>query len=207
MNIIILGQQGSGKGTQAEFLAEKLGLFYFETGKFLRNLAKNDPYIDEFVNKKGILVPEGILFEKIKEYFAEKNVDINNVLYDGFPRNIKQYKLFESWLENSKIDLVIFLKISDEETIKRLSSRRICKKCGETFNTITNPEKEEHRKACGGELIQREDDTPEAISKRLEVYRSETKPLLQVLSQKGIVKEVDGSVSIPEVQKNIEAIL
>jgi adenylate kinase len=209
MNIVLLGQQGSGKGTQAKYLTEKLNLFYFETGKFLRNLAKTDPVIDDLINKQGVLVPDQQIFDNIIKFFRENKVDLGNVLFDGFPRNVSQYEILKSWLaiSDKQIDLVIFLNISDEETVRRLSARRVCAKCGETFNLITNPPTQAHENECGGEMTQRPDDTPEAIKKRLAVYHRETEPLLEIFREEGILKEVDGTPDIPEVWTSIEKII
>lgn len=209
MNIVLLGQQGSGKGTQAKFIIQKLGLFYFETGKFLRNLAKTDSVIDDLINKQGVLVPDQMIFDNLIKYFAENKVNLGNVLFDGFPRNSRQYEILKGWLAKNgqQINLAIFLNISDEETIRRLTVRRICAKCGATFNLITNPPSQGHEVECGGELTQRPDDTPEAIKKRLDVYHRETEPLLAVFESEGILKKVDGTSAIPEVWTEIEKIL
>ena len=132
MNLIILGPPGSGKGTQARLLASALGLFYFETGKFSRELAKKDPRIDEIINKRGELIPEEEMTSYVRESLEEKVPNAQKILFDGYPRFVTQYKFLESWLrgKNSKIDKVILLEVSEKEVIRRLSARRMVKETG-----------------------------------------------------------------------------
>jgi adenylate kinase len=209
MNIIILGPQGSGKGTQARILAEKQGLFYMEMGSFLREVAKNNAEIDEMVNKKGTLVPDETVFSLLKNFLNEKKVDLGKIVFDGYPRSIGQYNLLNTWLKENgqKIDFVFFISISDAESIKRLSVRRSCSKCGAIYNLITNPPKGEKCDVCGGDLTQREDDKQELIQKRLEVYKANTQPLLDVLSKEGILFEVNGERPINVIAEDLQKLL
>lgn len=209
MNIILLGPQGSGKGTQARILAEKLGLFYLEVGSFLREIAQKDAGIDEIINKKGTLVPNEKIFSLLKNYLIEKKANLANIVYDGYPRNIEQYNLLATWLKENgqKIDYVIFISISDEETVRRLSARRSCRKCGAIYNLITNPPKSDKCDICGGELSQREDDKPELIKKRLELYKTNTQPLLDVLGGEGILYEVNGERPIGVIAEELQKLL
>ncbi len=206
MNIIILGPQGSGKGTQAKLLAEKLNLFYFESGKFLRKLAESDERINEIVNKKGGLIPDKQMFSLFSDFLDKKKSDGQNILLDGFPRSLKQYALLKNWLnqKGQKINSAILLNISERESIRRLSARRICAECGTLYNLITNPPPTKNCK-CSGVLIQREDDRPEAIKKRLTAYKRQTEPLIDLLRKEGILIEVDGERPIEIIHKNILA--
>lgn len=204
MNIIFLGPQGSGKGTQAKFLSEKLGLLYLEMGALLREAAKKDPQLDEMVNQKGILVPDEISFKIIKEKIEKEGGDLKNLLFDGFPRSLNQYQLLKDWFseKRAKIDKVILLEISEEETIRRLSARRICSKCGNVYNLITNPPP--HGKCvCGGELIQRKDDYPETIKMRLSLYHQITSPLIDLLEKEGILVRVNGERPIEAISQDL----
>lgn len=209
MNIIILGPQGSGKGTQARILAEKLGLFYFESGAFLREVAKKDIEIDEMINKKGLLVPDGKVFELLKNYLIEKKVNLGNIIFEGYPRSIEQYNLLTTWLKENgqKIDHSFFISISDMEAVKRLSARRTCSKCGAIYNLITKPPTGEKCDVCGGELTQREDDKPELIQKRLDQYKTSTQPLLEVLSKEGILFEINGERPIEVIAEELQKLL
>jgi|WetSurSiteA1Bulk_404760.scaffolds.fasta_scaffold03147_5 adenylate kinase len=204
MNLLILGPQGSGKGTQARILADKLGLFYLEMGDFLRDLAKTNPEVDEIVNKKGELLPNDMFFFAMKKLLEEKIAEGKGLLLEGFPRSIEQYQMLKNWFnqEDLKIDKAIFIEISKEETIKRLSARRTCEACGRVYNLITDPPKGDACE-CGGRLSQREDDTPARIEKRLEVYNQNTKPLIEVFEKEGILLKVDGERPIQVIADDL----
>ncbi len=206
MNLIILGPQGSGKGTQAELLAKEYNLFYFESGGFLREIAKTNNEIDGIVNKKGSLVPDDVMISLVSEHLSKTSPSHDNLLFDGYPRSAAQYNLLKKWLADSgkKIDLVIFLTISEEESVRRLSARRICSNCGKVYNLVTNPPKDPERCECGGKLIQREDDQPDVIRKRLETYRGTTEPLIKTLAEEGILEEVDGERPIETIFQDIK---
>ncbi|MBI1863776.1 nucleoside monophosphate kinase [Candidatus Woesebacteria bacterium] len=197
MNIIILGPQGSGKGTQAEALVKEYNMLYFEAGNFLRNLAQKDKFISETINK-GELIPDEKIFELVKTFLEEKNVN-DNILFDGYPRSVKQYELLSSFLsqKNQKINIAILLSIPQEESIRRLSARRIDQKTGQIYNLITNPPGPEINL---NELIQRDDDKPDAIKARLENYHKSTEPLLKKLKEENILIEVDGTKSIEDIK-------
>lgn len=204
MILILMGPQGSGKGTQADLLARKLHLLRVETGSLLREAAKKDSLIDEMVNKKGKLVPAELAFSLTKKYINKHAKKLENVLFDGFPRTINQYKLLKEWMDQEGVSItrVIFLSISKKETIKRLSSRRICRKCGEVYNLLTNPPPAKECK-CGGALIHREDDRKEAIRKRLSWSEKESKPLIEVYKKENVFMEIDGERSIDVIHKDI----
>lgn len=204
MNIIILGPQGSGKGTQAGLLAKRLGLDYFESGGFFRELAKINKKVDEFINKKGKLLPDDEVFSYITKYLEENFSGFDNLLLDGYPRSVRQYELLKGWLQTKKekIDLAIFLDISEAESIRRLSSRRICERCGRIYNLVTSPPPGAACE-CGGNLIQREDDRPAAIKTRLKLYEEDTTPMLKVLQKEGILVKVNGERPIREILTDI----
>jgi adenylate kinase len=210
MNIVLLGPQGSGKGTQAKLLVEKFNLYYFEMGSFLRELAKTDPLIYEYQNKKGKLVPDDMFFFAMKALLKDKVDEKNNLLLDGFPRSVSQYETLRNWFSEFgvRLDLVIFIDISEEETIRRLSNRRTCTVCGKIWNLATSPiPKDPNKCECGGELMQRADDKPEQIKLRLEEYRKNTEPLLGLFEKENILVKVDGSKPIEEIAKKLEEIV
>ena len=203
MILIIFGPQGSGKGTQAKLLAETLGSFYLSTGDLFREMAKTHPEIDDLINKKGKLVPDETTFSLMTGFLKEKG-NLDNVIFDGYPRSVKQLNLLEDWLskKGKKIDKAILLELSEKESIRRLSARRMDKKTGKIYNLVTNPPGSEINKE---DLIQREDDKPEAIKKRLAVYQQTTKPLVEILEKKGVLEKVDGERPIKVIFEDIMA--
>ncbi len=205
MNIILLGPQGSGKGTQAEKLAHEFGLLHFEAGALLRELAKTRPDIEEIVNKRGTLMPDDQVFGFVKEYLEEQN-RFDGVIFDGYPRSEYQLKLIEGFLslKDTKIDIVVAIEIPEEETIRRLSARRMDPVTGHIYNLITNPPTEG---TDISKLIHREDDTPEAIKTRLAAYRSYTEPLISVFKERGILHEIDGTQSIDAIYNQIRPLI
>jgi len=210
MNIVLLGPQGSGKGTQAKLLVDKFSLYYFEMGKFLRELAKTNPLVYEYQNKKGQLVPDDVFFFAMKKLLEGKVKENNDLLLDGFPRNIRQYETLKNWFEQlgTKINKVIFINIPEEITIERLSGRRTCVKCGKIWNLNTTPTPPTPEKCeCGGELVQRDDDKPEQIKLRLNEYHKNTEPLLDLFKKENILVEVDGNRPINTIAKDLQEVV
>ena len=201
MNLIILGPQGSGKGTQARLVAKKFNLFYFESGDFLRNLAKKNKRIDKLINEEGKMVPDEEIFALAKKYLEENVPTRDGIMLDGYPRSVKQYEFLRDWLEErgNNIDSVILLEVSEKESIRRLSARRICEKCGTVYNLITKPPPSENACKCGGKLIKRVDDEPEAIKTRLGLYHKETEPLISIFEKENILMRIDGERPIQQI--------
>jgi adenylate kinase len=205
MNIAILGPQGSGKGTQAKLLAQKYDLFYFDMGKFLREESRTEPLINEYVNKEGKFLPEEISSPLAIKFLDEKAPERDGIIFDGFPRSTLQLTSYlDKWLseKNKKINYAVLINISEEETIRRLSNRRVCNKCGEIYNLLTKPAPNGRCK-CGGDLVQREDDKPEAIKQRLEWSNKLGKPLIEVFKKRGILTEINGERPISVIFKDI----
>lgn len=208
MNIAILGPQGSGKGTQADLLSERKGFIHVETGKLLRKIAESNLPLSQEIRGimiRGELVADHIL-EKVLNTALESSDEGKSIVFDGTPRNMVQYDLLKKILSERglKIDKIFMINIPEEESVRRLSSRRTCGQCGDIYNLITNPSPRGKFCECGGELYQREDDQPEAISKRLENYRKETVPVLKSAQEDGILVEIDGLRPIEEIYKDIE---
>jgi adenylate kinase len=193
MILVITGPQGSGKGTQAKLIAKEFRLFHMQSGEMLREMAKNDQRIREMINQ-GIIVPDQETLSYIESYIEKKHGQFNNIIFDGYPRNINQYNLLISLTkkESKQIDKIIYLDISDKEAIRRLSARRVCEKCGAIYNLITNPPSKKGECVCGNKLTQREDDVPEAIKNRLSIFHKQTKPVLERAETDGILLKVDG---------------
>lgn len=204
MNIILIGPPGSGKGTVAEFLEKKYKLFHLSTGQMLRNVAKERADIAEILTK-GQLVPDDLILSVLKDYI-ETNQILDNFILDGTPRTLYQYEDLKKWLKekNTKFDMAIYLKVSDEEVINRLSNRRTHAKTGEIYNLVTNPPPEE---IDPNDLIQRSDDTTEGIKKRLEVFHTTTKKLLQAMQQDDILVNLNAQQPIEGMLDEAEIIV
>lgn len=206
MNLVILGPQGSGKGTQAEMLVKKYGFTHVETGEILRQMAASDHPWNNRIRKmlnEGVLVSDDILSVILKDYLSSNHP--NGFLFDGTPRNFEQYKLMNELLsqKGEKFDKVIFLKIPEEETVRRLSSRRKCEKCGKVYNLVTDPPPGGSRCECRGELIHREDDFPDAIKKRLSAFWESTTKVIDAAKAEGILIEINGDQPIENIHKEI----
>ncbi len=202
VNAIIFGAPGSGKGTYASRLQSKLGVQVIATGDIFRELMKEDTPLGREVKsyvEKGLLVPDDIVVKVLKQKLAKTSKEKGFIL-DGYPRTVEQAKNLEKL---AKIDVIIQLKVPDWIIIERLSSRRICKNCGEVYNLrYLKPKVDMKCDKCGGPLYQRPDDMPEVIKKRIEVYERQTQPLLQYYKEKRVPfveYETDKLETPPEV--------
>jgi adenylate kinase len=204
MNLILLGPQGSGKGTQARKLCEKFGFYYFESGEFLREAAKKNESLRKMLSE-GALVPDREMVSYVTAFLDEKGL-YDNILFDGFPRSIVQYQALAAWLKDKRaqIDLALVLEISEKETIKRLSARRIDPKTGQIYNLSTDLPPDN---ISLDSLIQREDDKPEAIKKRLGWYHDQVRPLIEKLKEDIKVVEVNGERPIAAIQADLVAMV
>jgi adenylate kinase len=199
VNIIFIGPQGSGKGTQAKIISEELGIVHISTGDLFRGLTKGElkEEVDSYINK-GSLVPDEVTIKILRERISKEDCKKGFIL-DGFPRNVAQADLLD---KITKIDKVVEINIKDELAIKRISSRLSCKKCGAVYNLETNPPKRQDIcDKCQGELYRRADDNPEAIKKRLETYYKETKPVLK--KYESVLITIDGSQEIDKIADQI----
>jgi adenylate kinase len=200
---IIMGPQGSGKGTQAKLLAKGFGLVHISVGDIFRwhiqNKTKLGSKVQRYLNE-GRLVPDEMVDDVVKE-----RLDIHDWRYgfvlDGFPRNAQQTAFF---LENYDIDAVIAIELPEEAAIARMQHRRLCSGCGLDYNLIQlRPRVPDVCDNCGGRLVTRPDDTPEAIRARLRDYREKTQPILDLLREKELIVAVDGTPSPELVQAEI----
>ncbi len=201
MRIIIMGPPGVGKGTQASMLEKQFNIPHISTGDIFRALFRTDDPVGlkarEYMDQ-GLFVPDDVTNEVVQTRFRQKDIH-KEFLFDGYPRNIAQAEAFDKFLKenNWEVDLVLNIQCPEEVIIKRLSGRRICPKCGETYHIETNKPKVDG--ICDKDqtpLIQREDDLPITIKKRIDIYHNETKPVIEYYSKKGLVVNVDGSKSI-----------
>ncbi|MCL5264317.1 MAG: adenylate kinase [Chloroflexi bacterium] len=210
MYVILLGAPGAGKGTQAHTLVEKLHLAHVASGDLFREALKQGTELGLLAKSymdRGALVPDEVTIAMIKERLAKPDCD-KGVILDGFPRTIEQAKALDDALKgmDKRIDKVLYIKVSNEELIRRLSGRWICRNCQASFHEISRPPKVTGKcDECGGELYQRSDDTVETARKRLEVYFQQTAPLIDYYSQKGILVEVNGEQEIQLVERDLLA--
>ncbi len=204
MNILLMGPQGSGKGTQAAKICEEFGFFYFESGAYLRRMAEKFPLIAE-AQAQGKLVPDKEFTSYLTAYLDEQNL-YDDILFDGFPRTVDQYLFLKNWLskKNVRLDLVLVINISDKEAIKRLEARRSDPVTGKTYNLVTDPPPKDIDIA---RLVQRNDDVPDAIRKRLLLYRTQTGLLINELRKDSEVKVIDGERSIESISQDLIKII
>jgi len=210
MNIIMIGPQGSGKGTQAELLGPKIGAIKLSTGDAFRaEIAAETPLglkVKEILASGNLVsddVTLAIVAEKLDTYAAD---GIGGVIFDGFPRTEAQAEGLDTLLSDrgQKIDRVVELSVPDEVLIERMSGRRVCSNCGTNYNLAFQSTRVEGVcDKCGAELIQRPDDMPDAIRKRLQLYNELTKPLLAFYGSRGLLTTIDGNQHVESVQQTI----
>ncbi len=208
MNIIFLGPPGSGKGTQAAILEEKLGFVHVASGDLFRYNLKNRTELGLLAEKymnAGQLVPDDVTVAMVRERLQQSDVT-NGVIFDGFPRTKPQAEALDAMLKelDTHIDKVLYLNVPDEEIISRLSGRWICRECQATFHKIYNPFTTCPEEKCNGEhLYQREDDKPETVRARLQVYHEQTSPLVDYYRDKGLLVEIHGIGGLEDINASL----
>lgn len=208
MRVVLLGPPGAGKGTQAVMLSERLNFLHLSTGDILRENVKEGTKIGKVGKsfmEKGELVPDDIVIQMMLEKIKASDKDRNFIL-DGFPRTTYQAKKMDSELEklNLPINLVIYFKTSIDTVIFRLTGRRLCKNCGANYHIINMPPKKQGVcDRCNGELYQRKDDEEETIKKRLDVYNTQTKELIDYYRDKKILREISGDLEAGKVYEEL----
>lgn len=212
MKIIMLGAPGAGKGTQAKMIADQYGLPHISTGDIFRANIKNGTELGMEAKKymdQGLLVPDELTVKILLDRVAQEDCQ-NGYVLDGFPRTIPQAQVLDKALNElgDQIDYAINVDVPDENIINRMSGRRVCVACGATYHIVHVPTKVEGIcDRCGKELILRDDDKPETVKNRLNVYHEQTQPLLDFYAEKGVLKSVDGTVDMKEVFASITAVL
>lgn len=204
LNLVLLGGPGAGKGTQAEKLVQNGNLTHIATGDILREEVDRETDLGlqakEYM-EEGELVPDELVVNMVEKRLDEDK----GYVFDGFPRTVKQA---EALGEVVDLDLVVYIKIDQEEAVRRLSSRRVCSDCGKIYNTIfKKPNREGICDECGGELYQRSDDSPRVIRGRFDTFLEETAPLIDYYREKGLLEEVDGEQKPDEINSEIQEII
>ena len=204
MDVILLGPPGAGKGTQAKFMVDRWNIPQVSTGDILRAAVREGTELGREAKgfmDRGELVPDrvviGIIADRVRKDDAAKGF-----ILDGFPRTIPQAEALQKILSElgRSIDHVVSIEVDEEELVKRLTGRRMCKGCGESFHVTFNPPKKKGVcDRCKGELYQRDDDKEETIRQRLAVYNSQTSPLIDFYGRKGCLRRIEGTGSIQEI--------
>lgn len=208
LRTILLGPPGAGKGTQAVKIVEKYGVPHISTGDIFRENIKKGTELgkkaQEYMNK-GELVPDDLVIEIATTRLLEDDCK-NGFLLDGFPRTVYQAEKLDEFLagHGSKIDKVLDIAVEKEELITRLTGRRVCKACGASYHVVNIPPKKEGVcDLCGGELMQRADDTAETVANRIEVYEAQTMPLINYYEKAGNIAHIDGATGLDNVFADI----
>lgn len=205
--LVIIGPQGSGKGTQAKILAEKFHLVYFSMGETLKKVRDQDTNLGKKVRAfydKGVLVPEKTVEKIILDQLKQKNLQ-QGIVFEGYPRTLYQEKIFRKILKKFKLPLpmVIYLKINLKTILKRIAQRKLCGKCSLAFRPKDRGYQKNICPKCHGKLSIRPDDKPKAIAKRLKIFVTLTKPTINYYRKNGLLLEINGEPSIEVVAKNI----
>jgi adenylate kinase len=212
MKLILLGAPGAGKGTQAKMLAKKYDIPHISTGDIFRANIKNETELGKEAKgymDQGLLVPDELVVALVADRLQEDDAQEGFIL-DGFPRTIPQAEHLDKTLDEmgTKIDYVIDVDCPDANIVKRLSGRRACIKCGATYHTEhLKPKVEGICDVCGSELVLRDDDKPETVIKRLQVYHEQTQPLIEYYKDKNVLVSVDGKLPIEDTFEIIVDIL
>lgn len=211
MRIVLFGPPGAGKGTQAGLLSEEYGAAHISTGDILREAVANKTEVGlkakSFMDK-GELVPDDVVIAIAKQKLG--SIGDEGFILDGFPRTIAQAQALDAALSEigKPLDAVVNLQVDDEELVRRLSGRRVCPGCGEPYHVDSKKSKVEGKcDKCGGDLVHRADDQPEAIRNRLKVYNSQTSPVLGYYDSAGVLKNIPATGGIEEILGRIKAAL
>jgi adenylate kinase len=209
INLVVLGKQGAGKGTQSQRLCEKYGLAHVSTGDILRAAVQAGTPLGlevKSVLDAGRLVSDDLVNKLVEDRLKDSDAHKGAVL-DGFPRNSGQAQALEVLLGESGVKLCISIDLSNELVMQRLSSRRVCQECGTTYKDTDVAAISGTCEICGGDVVQRSDDQPEAIRKRLETFERDTLPLLSFYESRNVLVKVNGDQSVDKVASDIDELL
>ena len=211
MRIVLLGPPGAGKGTQAKSISNKYSIPHISTGDiFRKNISENTPlgieakkYIDN-----GQLVPDQVTIDMVKDRLQHNDCE-NGYLLDGFPRTVSQAEALQEFLQKRKesLDTALCIEVPRDFILERMTGRRVCPSCGASYHIKFNPPIEGKCELCGSDVVQRKDDTEATVKERLDVYDSQTQPLINYYDAEGLLKTVDGTKAINEVFESICNIL
>ena len=204
--IVLLGKPGSGKGTQASLLSERYSVEHLSTGDVFRAAIKHETPIGEEVKvymDTGELVPDEIVIRVVEQYFAEGGPMENGFILDGFPRTLVQAEALDRVLTNHPLDVVLDIEVPTEVILDRIAGRRVCINCGATYHVNKRPAVDWTCDVCGGDVVQRDDDTEAAVETRLEVYARQTVPIIDFYTKLGRLVSGDGVGGGVEVHERL----
>lgn len=208
MRLVLLGPPGAGKGTQGQYLTERLGIPKISTGDMLRDGADAGTAVGleaKGFTDQGRLVPDELILGLVKKRLSEPDA-ANGYLLDGFPRTVAQAEALESWLGElgQNLDAVVDLRVEDDVIVKRISDRRICSHCHETYHLVGRPPRQNGIcDKCGHQLVQRDDDRAELVRERLRIYHERTEPVTSFYSQRELLIPIPGDRPVEEVTEAI----
>ncbi len=207
MKLVLLGPPGAGKGTQASIISRKFNIPHISTGDLFRENIRDKTELGKKVveySSKGLLVPDNITNEMVAQRLMKMDC-ANGFILDGYPRTIAQAKFLD---KIQTIDKAINFQLTDQEVVRRISGRRTCPNCGAVYHIIyKKPKKKNICDKCSSELVQRDDEKPKVVKKRLEVYKKETTPLIEYYTKKGILENISAKPSIKDVTKYLIKLL
>jgi len=211
MRLVFLGPPGSGKGTQAERLAQRLGLEHVSTGDMFRRAIERKTAVGlkvEMLVKNGELVPDGLVGEVVRAHLAERS-NQHGFILDGFPRTVQQAEMLEQILAERgwSLDAAVSFRVPEAVVIERLGGRRVCSRCGATYHVTALPAGETGCPRCGGTLVIREDDKADAVRRRLEIYWQTARPVEEYYRERGLLRVVDADKSIEQVEEALLQII
>ncbi len=212
MRLVIMGPPGAGKGTQSALISSKYGIPHVSTGDMFREILKRSDGLANRIRKyveSGELVPDELVVEMVRDRICRPDCEGGFIL-DGFPRTVAQAEALDRMLESAgkELNAVLYLRVSEEAVVRRLSRRRVCERCGAIYHLDYNPPKRPGVcDRCGGRLIQRDDDREEVIRERLRVYHEQTEPLINYYGEKGLLVEIDGCKEIHQVWEDVQRVL
>ncbi len=212
MRLVIMGPPGAGKGTQSALISSKYGIPHVSTGDMFREILKRSDGLANRIRKyveSGELVPDELVVEMVRDRICRPDCERGFIL-DGFPRTVAQAEALDRMLESAgkELNAVLYLRVSEEAVVRRLSRRRVCESCGAIYHLDYNPPKRPGVcDRCGGRLIQRDDDREEVIRERLRVYHEQTEPLIKYYGERGLLVEIDGCKEIHQVWEDVQRVL